>query len=224
VTIVRPRLSASPRHVTARAVRPGVPRQPWPLTLLLLGLSVVAGLAAGTYLLKARWSAQTSQPSSPRVEEAAGVAEQQSPAPQTATTTDDSQLPQPAARLPEPSPPAVPTETAAAAADAKIERPNEAKSSTRAPQPTTSENRRAPAAEPASRREAPAAAKASRPPTPAREKTVEARRTATAPATAQRAQRPEARLITARPRRTSPPVLSPSPPNKSEKRKVIPWP
>ena len=102
LTLVRPRVSPSTPPSPARVVRPKVPRQPWPATLIVLGLSLVAGLIAGTYLIGARQSAEKQRPAPP-AEPAAppAAAEVQAPEPRPATTAPELQPSPPAARISE---------------------------------------------------------------------------------------------------------------------------
>ena len=123
VTVVRPRVSTP---VAAPAVRPKLPRQPWSLTVLLLGLSVIAGVAAGAYLLRG-WGTET-QPPPPAVE-ASAEAENHPPAPAPSVVETKNEV----------------------AKETKSERASVVKSD---PKPAPEENRRAPKSDPPARSEA----------------------------------------------------------------------
>lgn len=233
VTIVRPRRRAARVEAGAGAARPRVPRQPWTLTFLLLGLSALAGLAAGTYLLRAGWSAKTHEPAPP-AEAASGVTSETS-SETSSEVTNHPPEPQPAATedVEPPAPAAVEDEAAAVASatappeaepksaaskPAKIERAAEPESGPEpAARPAAAENRRAARAATTSSSAAPATPRAAR--TPAAEKTAARRAVSEAP---RAVSRPAGRAASTRARTNSTPVLAPAP--KSAKSKVIPWP
>jgi hypothetical protein len=118
-TIVRPRVGPSPATRPLRADRPRLPPQGWPLTLLLLGLSLIAGVLAGNYLLNSRWASSSSEPTEP--------------APQAAAATSEAQPPPLEAPPSAPHRPASPPESAEAKPEA--ERTNAAEPSTRTTKP-----------------------------------------------------------------------------------------
>ncbi|HYE14519.1 MAG TPA: hypothetical protein VD968_08785 [Pyrinomonadaceae bacterium] len=178
--------------------------QSWPATLLVVGLSLVAGMLAGVFLLGARRTAETHEPAT-AVEEAARADE---------TTLTDAHAPETAAE-PEPSPApraAEPDEPAPVAAGVK---PSAGAS---APVVNAPEARRETAAEtPARKSEERVSARSSSSPRPAAPVNTADTRRASAPAPAPR--RTEPRVA---PRDTQPPVFSPTP--RPDGKKVIPWP
>ena len=227
MTVVRPRVSPTPASRAARGGRPTTLRPPWSFNLLVICLSVFAGIVAGTYLMRAIGAARLAQ-QAPPVE--GSEAADSAPEPRPAGPTADSRQPLSTVSLPEPLPTAAPPETAPAApvvaaeAGPKAEGADEAETPTRRSQDAPSKSRRAASAEPASPGKATATVRAARPPARAAgERTIEARRDS--PAAAPGANSTGARLILASPRPVPPPpVVSPAPSDKSERRKVVPWP
>jgi hypothetical protein len=232
-TRVRPTHAPTP-HPT-HAVRTKAVWQSWPVMAAAIVLSVMAGLAAGTYLVRLGPSAETRRPAPPAVDaaQAAEVGPQVIES-QSATATSDAQHSQPA---PQPSEQSLPVETGAASAavapvvntagesDAKTRKVKGDESASK-PAPPTSASRRAPDAEqPPARRVVIAEARLERP------ASVAERRTNSSPATKPARQDS---LATHRARVTnehsstsaapghSLPVSSPPPSAKSKK--VIQWP
>lgn len=170
----------------------------WPVTVVALVLSVIAGLIAGSYLIGSRQSVET----------------QQRPAPPS-PTTESSAIP------------AAPV-VAAREADAKVEKVSGDKSASKtAPPVAVTESRRAPEAEPPARRAVVAEARPERPARTAEgsvDRSPAAKPTRRDAATTPRApvRAAQERSSTSAPVAQSLPVSSPPPSAKSKK--VIQWP
>ncbi|HEX5707707.1 MAG TPA: ankyrin repeat domain-containing protein [Pyrinomonadaceae bacterium] len=200
-----PQSPASPPSATrAKGIR-----RPWPLTVAVLAVSLTAGLAAGSYLMRPRPLAEA-EPSVPPAEARTDENVTQAAAPASATATTSAQPTQPA-------PPAVEQSAPTEPESSGVSRP--------APRPASPEGGRdASSAATATRREAKPDARAERRAQPtAGEKTADARRVPTA-AAPHRPRRTDGRVRTSAPRDSSLPVFSPPPSSKSGKKKVIPWP
>lgn len=171
-TVVRARVSPAPSPPRPGGRRRKVARQSWAFTLVVLGLSVFAGLLAGTSLLGSKRFAERRRPAPP---DAAGA-------------------PAAAARLPETSPPAEREPEAASGASVVTIAEDDSSAESNAVRPSS---------------------------LAAGVKPGDARRNAGA---GRRARRAEGRAPTSSTPESSPPVLSPTPSDKSEKSKVIQWP
>lgn len=208
ITVARPRVSPTSASHAARGGRPKTIRQPWSFNLLVICLSMCAGVVAGTYLMRAIRVAKLAHPA-PSVE--GGEAANSAPESLIAEPAADERQRSSTASLPETLATAAPLRTDGAKPPTRM-----------SPQAVPSKSRRVPSAEPASTGTAPATVRAAPPSAgAAQEKTVEARRDL--PAADPGATSTGARLILAWPRAVPPPpVPSPAPANKSERRKVVP--
>lgn len=230
-TLVPARLSAGRR--ARRAGSKAGARQSWAVTSMALALSVVAGLAAGAYLVRSQQSQEARRPAAPVVE--AATSEQvASEEPATAEAAVTMEPAPPWAPEPEPNAPEVAATSAAVASAAPAESSAPA---TKTAAPAVTNVPRAAAAEPAERRDVESERRVAETERRAveNEPRVERRARAEAgaaqpapkPARREAAPRREAAATQPRPPRAAPtgralPVSAPPPSAKS--RTVIQWP
>ncbi|MDT5156176.1 MAG: hypothetical protein QOH51_533 [Acidobacteriota bacterium] len=195
-------------------LRPKSVRQSWPVTVIAIALSVIAGLIAGAYLVGFRQPAGTLG-AAPLAVDA------------THATVDATPLTEVATQAPEPQPATATSDTQASTATVTSNPQASQPATTPAPPNSAPDTRREHASAPTARGVANADAHAERPTrTPSVERdlpaTKPAQRDAATTTTVRRTRVAEERPTTPAPPKQSFPVSSPPPSAKS--RKVIQWP